>query len=49
MGLGFSKLFVVVLLFALAYGYYLYSWKAVLTILIPFVVVKIIWTFLTKK
>ncbi len=49
MGLGFSKLFIFVLLFSVAYGYYLYSFKAALTILIPFIIIKIIWQIATQK
>jgi len=48
MGLGFSKIFVLVLIFSLAYGYYTYSIKATLTILIPFIILRIIWKALTK-
>lgn len=49
MGLGFSKVFVGVLLFSAAYGYYMYSFYAALTILVPFIIIKIIWIALTKK
>lgn len=49
MGLGFSKTFAVVLIFAIAYGYYLYSVKAALTILIPYIIIKVVWNLLTKK
>lgn len=48
MGFGFSKIFVIVLLFSAAWAYYMRDWKAALTILIPFAIIRFIWKLLTK-
>jgi len=49
MGLGFSKIFAVVLIFAIAWAYYIRDWKAIFPILIPYIILKIIWNLLTQK
>ena len=49
MGLGFSKVFTIVLLFACAWAYYLRDWRAIFPVLIPFVVIRVIWKALTQK
>ncbi len=49
MGFGFSKLFAIVFLFALAWAYYIRDWGAAIPIIITFAVIKIIWNIMTQK
>jgi len=49
MGFGFSKLFAVVFIIAVAYAYYIRSWKGAIPILLVFAVIKLIWNILTQK
>ena len=49
MGFGFSKTFAVVFIFSAAYGYYLMDIRGFFTIMIPFIIIKIIWKMLTQK
>ena len=49
MGLGFSKVFAVVVIIATAYAYYIRSWKGIFPIIIPYAIIKIIWNIMTKK
>ena len=49
MGLGFSKLFAIILLISVGISYYLRDWKGGLPFLLTFIAVKIIWNIMTKK
>ena len=49
MGLGLSKTFAFVLIFAIAYSYWLRDISGLITIMIPYIIIKIIWRILTQK
>ena len=49
MGFGFSKIFAIVFIFALAWAYYIRDWKGVIPIILTYAVIKIIWNLMTQK
>lgn len=49
MGLGFSKLFAVVILFSAAYAYWLHSFQGFFAIIIPYAIIKLVWNLITQK